>query len=66
LPGIALAALFAAAMETSVGNFIPGFAVTPGIALTGVALMLMLGLATGLIPAINAMRLNIATALGRS
>jgi len=66
LPGIALATLFAAAMETSVGNFIPGFAVTPGIALTGVALMLMLGLATGLIPAINAMRLNIATALGRS
>lgn len=66
LPGIALAALFAAAMETSVGNFIPGFAVTPGIALTAVALMLALGLATGLIPAINAMRLNIATALGRS
>lgn len=66
LPGIALAALFAAAMETSVGNFIPGFAVTPGIALTAVALMLGLGLATGLVPAINAMRLNIATALGRS
>lgn len=66
LPGIALAALFAAAMETSVGNFIPGFAVTPGIALTAVGLMLMLGLATGLVPAINAMRLNIATALGRS
>jgi putative ABC transport system permease protein len=66
LPGIALAALFAAAMETSVGNFIPGFAVTPGIALTAVALMLGLGLATGLIPALNAMRLNIATALGRS
>jgi putative ABC transport system permease protein len=66
LPGIALAALFAAAMETRVGNFIPGFAVTPGIALTAVALMLGLGLATGLIPAINAMRLKIATALGRS
>ena len=66
LPGIALAWAFAAAMETSVGNFIPGFAVTPGIALTAVALMLGLGLATGLIPAINAMRLNVATALGRS
>lgn len=66
LPGIALAALFATAMETSVGNFIPGFAVTPGIALTAVALMLALGLATGLVPAINAMRLKIATALGRS
>ena len=66
LPGIALAWAFAAAMETSVGNFIPGFAVTPSIALTGVALMLGLGLATGLVPAINAMRLDIATALGRS
>jgi putative ABC transport system permease protein len=66
LPGIALAALFAAAMETSVGNFIPGFAVTPGIALNAILLMLGFGLATGLIPAITAMRLKIATALGRS
>jgi putative ABC transport system permease protein len=66
LPGIALAALFAASMETRVGNFIPGFAVTPGIALTAVALMLGFGIATGLIPAINAMRLKIAMALGRS
>jgi putative ABC transport system permease protein len=66
VPGIVLAALFAAAMQTSVGNFIPGFAVTPGIALTAVALMLGLGLATGLIPALSAMRLKIATALGRS
>jgi putative ABC transport system permease protein len=65
LPGIALAALFAASMETRLGNFVPGFAVTPGIALTAVALMLVLGLATGLIPAINGMRLKIATALGR-
>jgi len=65
LPGIALAALFAASMETRVGNFVPGFAVTPGIALTAIALMVALGLATGLIPAINGMRLKIATALGR-
>jgi putative ABC transport system permease protein len=48
-----------------VGNFVPGFAVTPGIALMAVALMLALGLATGLIPALNGMRLKIATALGR-
>jgi len=66
IPGIALAALFAATMETRVGNFIPGFAVTPAIALAAVVLMLALGIATGLIPAINAMRLRIATALGRS
>ena len=66
LPGIALAALFAAAMQTSVGNFIPGFAVTPAIVLHAVALMIAFGLATGLLPAISAMRLKIATALGRS
>jgi putative ABC transport system permease protein len=66
LPGIALAAFFAASMETRVGNFIPGFAVTPRIAFTAIALMLAFGLVTGLIPAINAVRLKIATALGRS
>ena len=38
---------------------------TPGIALTGLALILALGLITGIIPALNAMRLRIATALGR-
>jgi putative ABC transport system permease protein len=46
-------------------NFVPGFAVTPGIAAIGVALMLALGLLTGVIPALNAMRLKIAAALGR-
>jgi putative ABC transport system permease protein len=46
-------------------NFVPGFAVTPSIALLGLALMLALGLVTGIIPAVNAMRLKIATALGR-
>jgi putative ABC transport system permease protein len=46
-------------------NFIPGFAMTPGIALIGLALMLGLGLITGIIPALNAMRLKIAAALGR-
>ncbi len=66
LPGIGLAALFTAVMRSSVESFVPGFAVTPGIFLTAVALMIGLGVATGLIPAINAMRLSIATALGRS
>jgi putative ABC transport system permease protein len=66
LPGIGAAALFTAAMRTSVANFVPGFAVTPGIAMIAVALMLALGVATGSIPALNAVRLPIATALGRS
>ena len=33
--------------------------------LQGLGMMIALGLITGLIPAINAMRLKIATALGR-
>ena len=66
LPGLGIAALFAASMRENLANFVPGFMVTPGIALTAVALMLAFGIATGLIPALSAMRLKIATALGRS
>ena len=40
-------------------------AVSPDIVAEGLALMLALGLITGAIPAVNAMRLKIATALGR-
>jgi putative ABC transport system permease protein len=65
LPGLALAAFITYALRASMSNFAPGFAVTPGIALGGVALMLTLGVVTGIIPALNAMRLKIATALGR-
>ena len=35
------------------------------IALFAVTVVLLLGLVTGIIPAMNAMRLNILTALGR-
>jgi putative ABC transport system permease protein len=65
IPGLVLAAVFTAAMRASMEAFVPGFAVTPGIVLLGVALMLALGFITGIIPALNAMRLKIASALGR-
>jgi putative ABC transport system permease protein len=65
LPGLALAALGAFAMRDSMANMMPGFAVTPEIALLGLALMIALGVITGIIPALNAMRLKIAAALGR-
>ena len=65
IPGIALAALAAMALRNSMANFLPGFSVTPTVALIGVALMIGLGIVTGIIPALNAMRLKIATALGR-
>jgi putative ABC transport system permease protein len=49
----------------SLSNFVPGMTITPGIALAAVALMIGLGVVTGLVPALNAFRLRIATALGR-
>jgi putative ABC transport system permease protein len=65
LPGLGAAALITFVVRDSVNNFVPGLSVSPGIALSALALMLALGLVTGLVPALNAMRLNIATALGR-
>jgi putative ABC transport system permease protein len=65
LPGLALAWLAVSSLRASMENFMPGFAVTPSIALLGLGLILALGLITGIIPALNAMRLRIATALGR-
>jgi putative ABC transport system permease protein len=65
LPGLALAVVASLFLRQSLTNFVPGIAVTPGIALLGVALMLALGVLTGLAPALNAMRLKTAAALGR-
>jgi putative ABC transport system permease protein len=60
-----LGMVLAMALRTSLSNIAPAFAVSPTIALQGLALMIALGLITGIIPALNAMRLRIATALGR-
>jgi putative ABC transport system permease protein len=65
IPGLALAALVTAALRPSVSNMLPGFALTAPIMAEGVALILALGFITGIIPALNAMRLRIAAALGR-
>src|SRR5256886_6659651 len=65
IPGRPIAALIAMALRNSLANVAPAFAVSPTIILQGLALMIALGLITGLIPALNAMRLKIATALGR-
>jgi len=65
LPGLGAAALACMALGPGIANFAPGMMVTPGIWAAGVALMLLLGLVTGGLPAWNAMRLNIVTALGR-
>jgi putative ABC transport system permease protein len=65
IPGLAIAALIAMALRNSLASIAPAFAVSPTIILQGLALMIALGLITGIIPALNAMRLKIATALGR-
>jgi putative ABC transport system permease protein len=65
LPGLALAWGITASLRPSVSAFLPGFALTPGIAAEALVLMLVLGVVTGIAPALSAWRLRISTALGR-
>jgi len=65
LPGLGLAVLFILLVRDSLTGLLPHLNVAPQIMLAGVALMLLLGVVTGLIPALAAMRLKIAAALGR-
>ncbi len=63
LPALGVSALLLEMMRKSVG--FPGLALTLDFTALGIAIMLALGLLTGIIPAWNALRLNIVTALGR-
>lgn len=65
LPALAAAWLVCEAVAPSLVGFAPGLALSPQIALVGIGLLVLLGLVTGLVPAMNALRLNIVTALGR-
>jgi putative ABC transport system permease protein len=65
IPGLLVALLVIWSTRDSLSNFVPGMTLTPGIALAAVALMIALGIVTGLVPALNAFRLRIAAALGR-
>jgi putative ABC transport system permease protein len=64
--GLALAAFFILFVRDSVSNVVPKLTISLPLMLTGISLMLGLGIVTGLLPALNAMRLKIAAALGRS
>ena len=64
--GLGLAAFFILFVRDSVSNVVPKLTISLPLTLTGIALMLGLGIVTGLLPALNAMRLKIAAALGRS
>ncbi|MBI5113494.1 FtsX-like permease family protein [Rhodoplanes serenus] len=63
--GLLLAWLATRAMSQSLGNFIPGLSLSPGIVAAAIGFMVLLGLATGLVPALNAFRLRIADGMGR-
>jgi len=65
LAGLGAAALVTAAMRESLANFVPGLAIDAQVAAMALALMVALGLATGLMPAVNALRLKVAAGLGR-
>jgi putative ABC transport system permease protein len=66
LPGLGIAALVIYSLREDLMQFMPSLSVRADIMLGGVGIMLVLGLVTGLLPALNAMRLNIVSALGRS
>ena len=66
LPGLAVAFVLISKVRDSLMSLVPTLSLAPDIAAAAVGLMIAFGLVTGLLPALNAMRLNIVTALGRS
>jgi putative ABC transport system permease protein len=66
LPGLVVALLLITRVRDSLVSFVPTLSLYPDIAAAAVGLMVVFGIITGLVPALNAMRLNIVTALGRS
>jgi putative ABC transport system permease protein len=65
LSGLWWASVFMFSVHDTVGGLVPQ-TISPDVALAGLALMLGFGIVTGLIPALNAMRLRVGAALGRS
>jgi putative ABC transport system permease protein len=65
LSGLGWAGLFILSVRDSVAGLVPQ-TISPDVVFTGLALMLGFGIVTGLIPALNATRLRVGAALGRS
>ena len=64
--GLALAALMIPALASSLSSFLPVFYLPPRDLLVGVVIVLALGIVTGILPALQARRLQVAEALRRS
>ncbi|WP_300541530.1 ABC transporter permease [Maricaulis sp.] len=65
LLGLGLATLMINAIATVAAAFLPGLAMPLDVFVAGVIIAVILGLVTGLVPAINAQRVRIVTALGK-
>ncbi len=63
--GILLARMAAQGMADKIAAFLPGFVMSTQVVLLGVILMVLLGLLSGIFPALQGMRLSIVNALGR-
>jgi putative ABC transport system permease protein len=63
--GLLVATLFLGFLNNAPQFPIADLILTKGIILQAVGVMILLGLITGIIPAVNALRLNIVTALSR-
>jgi putative ABC transport system permease protein len=57
--------MLANAMADQVAAFLPGFVLSGAVISLGVVVMVLLGLLTGILPALQGMRLSIVNALGR-
>jgi putative ABC transport system permease protein len=66
LLGTIVAFLFVTGMRKALAGVLPDLSLPPAVMLQALAIMLGLGLVTGMVPALAAMRLNIVTALGRN
>jgi putative ABC transport system permease protein len=66
LLGIAAALMAVAGLHKALAGVLPDLSLGPAVIAQALAIMLALGLVTGLLPAFAAMRLNIVTALGRN
>ncbi|MEX2963822.1 ABC transporter permease [Microbulbifer sp. TYP-18] len=63
--GLAVAYFVLEAVKATLGQFLPNLVMDRGLVLQAIGYMLLLGLLTGLVPALNALRLNIVTAFNR-
>lgn len=65
LPALGFSWVLIEALKGAVGGALPPMTLTPEIFLQAVAYMVLLGFVTGGLPAFNAVRINVAAALGR-